>query len=239
MYYCIDDFGLNDDSDHLIVKLCKMRKVNIVSVIVNYRDINNDLISELISLRDKTDLKIFLHLNLTEGQNRILKSRKSFLWGFIFRKEIEVAISDQLHSFKEIFGFSPDGVDGHEHVHQLPYVNDILISYMTDYKINFLRTTCMNYRFLFSSKHILKFLILDLLGKYSRNKLKSSSIRTNASFSGVYDFINSDINELKRQLEFVEENDMIMMHPGTSYDPRYGSARNLEFKLLLNNLKVF
>jgi predicted glycoside hydrolase/deacetylase ChbG (UPF0249 family) len=130
-------------------------------------------------------------------------------------KLLTLELNAQLDMFVDAFGFMPDFIDGHQHVHQFPVVRKALLQvYQLRLKNKQIRCT---YPYLSLPGFITKSAILAMSGGIVFKKmLIQSSIPHNEFFSGIYDFnSNYEYGDLFRDwLAMVKPNTLIMCHPG-------------------------
>lgn len=137
-----DDYGYKDYTDKKIVQLMAKGKLKSVSVIANMVE-SKSLAKMLKIARKKGDVKIGLHINLTEGHSL---SDKSFIPSLVFKKNrllglmkfflklimkqineehIEKEINRQIDYLNEN-GVKVSILDSHEHIHALSPVAEII-----------------------------------------------------------------------------------------------------------------
>jgi chitin disaccharide deacetylase len=127
---CADDFALDRGAIEATLALIKLGRVTATSVLVDSPHWKAAA-PELKAVRDRAD--VGLHLNLTEQlvagsstwplPSLLIQSMLRILPRWRIRDRIE----GQLDAFTDAFGCLPDFVDGHQHVHQLPLVREVLI----------------------------------------------------------------------------------------------------------------
>jgi predicted glycoside hydrolase/deacetylase ChbG (UPF0249 family) len=137
-----DDFGLSSSVNSAIINLASRKILSAVSCMTVYSDFSRDAHQLEIE-----NLKIGIHFTLTGKAGRPLTT-PSPRSGLIdrqghFRSSIDLALrafrgsldtraiqdelQAQLNRFRQTFHRNPDHLDSHEHVHQLPMVNQALI----------------------------------------------------------------------------------------------------------------
>ncbi|VDQ03154.1 unnamed protein product [Trichobilharzia regenti] len=107
-------------------------------------DYQRKQLSALFSYLMKNNLIPGLHFNLTEGKplkykrsvQSLLDHRDCFLGKYGFREhllssavdmnEVELELESQLQAFKQLFGTVPSHLDGHQHIHVLPGVQNLV-----------------------------------------------------------------------------------------------------------------
>ncbi len=245
-----DDLGLSKKNNIAIFNLAHLGILNSASLIVNGSDIDD----AINTLKNYPKLKIYLHVCLTEGKcifnqginhrmvnsNGILKLSfinlllNSFLPNNSHKKLLKGAIKKeiiaQINLFKKLTGLSEIKIDGHQHIHLIPMVMQILLEISTEYNITWIRTTnepfinkmSINYLAkIIEQAGILKWGILQLLSSKAKPELKRFNISTNAAFAGVLYTGRMDSKilisswkklELKK-INRMETNPIILSHP--------------------------
>lgn len=225
---CADDFGLNQGISQGILKLVHMGRLSAVSCMTNRDDFSKNA-EALLSF--KSTIQIGLHFNLTEG---LLLSEpgkpcfdfKKLLLGTQLRcispQWIARELGAQMNRYIEIMGAYPGFIDGHQHIHQLPIIRDVILKYyqqnLQDKGIR-IRST---YPAVTLPKYRLKAKIMDATGgKTFHSLLKQNKILHNSWFSGVYDFstLCSYRDVFKQWLNKAKSDTLIMCHPGEGNHP--------------------
>ncbi|MBV8211562.1 MAG: ChbG/HpnK family deacetylase [Burkholderiaceae bacterium] len=127
---CADDFGLDRGTIDGTIALIKLGRVTATSVLAdspNWRAAAPQL-KELSGSAD-----IGLHLNLTEALDS--RGRSWSLPRLVVQSQLRLLprwrvhdhIQRQLDAFTDGLGRLPDFIDGHQHVHQLPVVREVLV----------------------------------------------------------------------------------------------------------------
>ena len=127
---CVDDFGLHEGIDAAVLELAQMGRVQAVSCMVGGTSWHRS-VTQLATLpRGRVD--VGLHLDLTEHP-LVLPARPlsrviaSSLARQMNAHDLRAEIRSQLDAFDHAVGRPPDHVDGHQHVHQLPQVRELLV----------------------------------------------------------------------------------------------------------------
>lgn len=151
IYFCADDYGLNDITSLHIRKCIEKGALNKVSVFPNFDKID---LSEIL---ENKNIRISLHLNLVEGKcmakadevNLLADKNGKFKHTFTgllklslfqrkeFEKQVYREIKTQVLFWKSIL---PEGtyfcIDSHQHTHMIPVVFNALINVLEDEGIN-------------------------------------------------------------------------------------------------------
>lgn len=187
---CADDYGLNDAVSQGIYELSCKKRLSAVSCLVFSKDFQAQAkrLSEL-----KNNLSIGLHFNLTESSYLSASTKRAYrLPELIFRakfrllsfKKIEQEFLNQRQRFEDCFGFAPNFIDGHQHVHCFPLIRDILLK-NTEESIFFRNTWPGLASLAFQNKQQI---IAACGGRDFNRLLQKKGHPANAYFAGIYDF---------------------------------------------------
>lgn len=264
---CADDFGLNLAVNEAIIALVQQGRLNAVSAMAVGEEFEAGAEELLIACnRAPLRVEIGLHLTLTEYaplgvmpnlapagtlpsvNTLLLKSHARFL----ALQELRDEIYRQWRRFIKVIGRRPDFIDGHQHVHLLPQIREIVAD-LAQHELprhGWVRSchasgAKLRARGLFSAKVAL----ISHLSKTMRGRLERAGIKTNAHFYGVNDFKRTqDFARLMQGwLSLAAQDDgwvVIMCHPGMV--PREGAVHDPiaerrvdEFEYLASsNLKI-
>ncbi len=231
---CADDYGITHNVNKSILELAKKKRISATSCLVNSSDFNKDF-TKIRKLRKEID--IGLHLDFTFKPN----FKKNFLIN------IDKEINLQINKFEKKMGFLPDFIDGHHHVHQLPFIRNKLIriikkKYGKKNNNLWFRVTSDRYKnIIVRNESFFKSLFLTYLGNSFKKVLIKNKFRFNESFSGIYNFkTNNFKNKFLKFLLNIKNGHLIMVHPGVSDEKlisldKVTSAREKELKFLKSN----
>ena len=137
----------------------------------------------------------------------------------LLRPQLERAIRHQIKRYRHMSGEQAHRVDGHQHIHLVPLVLDVVLQQP---EIHWIRTTTEPlpsrlpmrlWLFTLRGGGMLKWLILRLLTALARPRLRAAGIATNPLFAGVLftgrmagEPLDAAINELK-------DGDLVLAHP--------------------------
>ena len=163
------------------------------------------------------------------------------LLGSLNTREIKKEIFSQIREFEKVFGTLPDFIDGHEHVHILPSILEILSKRVVEEEFSekfwirspVTETMADLYREL--SNAGLKVLIITALGSRAKNKLNRLGILTNKNFAGFFSLKSPSRNFKQKYLHLLtlKKPDMvIMVHPGTSESPTQNKNHSNEIRAI-------
>ncbi len=127
---CVDDFGLHAGVNAAVFRLAELGRLNAVSCMVAAPAWGDSAAALAALPRDKIELG--LHLDLTEHPMRQPARRLPHLIAAAYarrldREPLRAEIEAQLDAFEAHAHRAPDYVDGHQHVHQLPVVREVLL----------------------------------------------------------------------------------------------------------------
>ncbi len=249
---CADDFGLNAEVNQAILNLVDLKRLNAVSAMVNMPLCQKGA----VSLCEYSDvIQIGLHLNFTEGKALTEKAQPYFrslnqLCALSHFRCMELGyiveeIRAQILAFQQYFGFLPQFIDGHQHVHEFPLFRQALLqAYLEFYPKKSATIRVPAQQSFFNNLTSIKSIMIYLMGARALLKLlKQHQIPHNASFSGIYDFNpESDYRtEFKKFLQKSLSNGLIMCHPGHgAIDPAdsIAKARVTEYQYFVSDAFV-
>ncbi len=254
---CADDYGLAPGIGAAIRDLLERGRLSATSCMTVSRFWSEEALA-LRLFAGKAD--IGLHLTLTDQrplgampglapQGRLPSLRRLFIRaiaGGLDRKELRAELARQLERFEAAFDRPPDFLDGHQHVHQIPLVRDLVIElfqmrlagrgaylrYCDEAPAAILRRGC----------HVGEALSLSLLGRAFAHRARHLGIPGNRHFTGVHDFKSATPYGLlfRRFLSNLEPGTLLMCHPGLSdaaleaADP-VTRAREEEYRFFLSD----
>lgn len=237
---CADDYGMNPGVNNGILGLAQQSRLSATSLLVDAPNVK-DNIPELIN----SGLQLGLHLNLTEsfGQHGVCLPLKKIIRDAYLRRlslqALRETIRHQLEQFELITGFSPDYVDGHQHVHQLPIVRDALLAELENLpKKPWIRNTSMRKCKNQSWKTNFKAAVITALGSSGlQRRAKLLSYQQNSGFVGVYDFqggVKAYESNLRIWLAACHDGDVLMCHPanGAGNNDALARQRQAEYDVL-------
>jgi predicted glycoside hydrolase/deacetylase ChbG (UPF0249 family) len=220
---CADDFGQSAPISHGIALLARAQRLSAISCITNaphWREAA-PLLREL-----PAGVAVGLHFNLTEGQPlspelarvwpRLPSLPKLGLQSHLRRlplAALRVEWQAQLDAFVQATGRAPQMVDGHQHVHHLPGVRQVVLDGIAPMaRRPALRSTG---RLLGPGFAFKRFVIECSGGRALRRELTRRGVRHNVSLLGAYDFTTADYRGLMRRwlAQLPREGGMLFCHP--------------------------
>ena len=253
---CADDYGMSPGVSEAICHLIQENRLSATSC-MSVAPFWPEHAGWLREARGGAD--VGLHLTLTEyaplgAMPRLASAgrlpelpdlmRAAFL-GRLDGAEISAELHRQVDAFEEAFDEAPAFVDGHQHVHQLPIIRDVVIAILRGRLGGkaYVRT-CIDApaAILRRGVAVAKTTLIAALGIRFRRAALRSGIPTNASFRGIYGFAGApDYASLfDRFLRDLRPNTLIMCHPGASDDRWLGpdvivAQREAEYAFLASD----
>jgi predicted glycoside hydrolase/deacetylase ChbG (UPF0249 family) len=248
---CADDYAQNPGIDTAVLTLLAQSRLSAVSCFSTAPRWRQQAAPALREHCGQADFG--LHFNLTEGfsqqpaenlQHLILRS----LLTRMDPEPLRSMLHQQLSAFEAGFGQPPDFIDGHQHVHQLRGVRQVLLEVLNSRYPGmpiWVRNTHP------ANPHWRgKALILKSLGGSAlAGDLRAAGIRTNNGFAGVYGFDQPDYGAcMHHWLAAARAGMLIMCHPGAEPHPNdpiaiqrvveYLYLQSTEFGERLDALKI-
>jgi len=242
---CADDFGLSQGISEGIAQLAHAGRLSAVSCITNAAGWLPA--ASLLEPRPRA-LSLGLHINLTEG--RPLSPELARVWprlpslprlifsahvGGLPRAALRAEMQAQLAQFANGTGRAPQHVDGHQHVHHLPLVRDLLLELVTGISP---APTVRNTACLPGPGFARKRWLIRLTGARTlERQLVRLGLPHNSMLLGVHDFQPGDYGAwMRRWLTLLPDaGGWLFCHPGTEdlhdrVDPiRVARARELAY----------
>ncbi|HVL75132.1 MAG TPA: ChbG/HpnK family deacetylase [Noviherbaspirillum sp.] len=218
---CADDYAQHPGIDAGILALLGLGRLTAVSCFATSPRWQTVSAPALRAHRAQAD--IGLHFNLTEGFGKPMPSLHAVILRSLLRRldpaDVEQALTEQLDAFEAGFGQPPDFIDGHQHVHQLPGVREVVLKLIRQRYPGhpvWVRNTVPADRSWRGKPQVLK-----LLGGQSlAAALKRARIASNDGFAGVYGFDKADYaSSFKAWLERARPGMLIMCHPAAQAYP--------------------
>lgn len=244
---CADDYGQAEAVSGGIIELLCIGRLTATSCMVNMPGWREQS-AWLEPFKGKVDLG--LHLNFTEGRPcssayRNYVDDKFMSLGNLLREThlgsksltaniLESEIDAQIDVFEDALGVSPNYLDGHQHVHHLPMIRDVVASVYHKR----LKRHGAYVRLAKQKIDSFKIAVIRMTGGGKFDQfLDLHSIPHNPSFSGIYAFKNAK-NYRQYFAKFVKEcgdGGLIMCHPGLQskdHSDPLSHSRYLEYQYL-------
>jgi predicted glycoside hydrolase/deacetylase ChbG (UPF0249 family) len=254
---CADDYAISQGVSRAIGELAAARRLSATSVLVNTP---HWPATAPRLLAHRAHLAIGIHLNLTLGaplgqMPRLapagrLPTARTLAWkallGLVDANEVRDEFNRQLDRFERGLQFPPDHVDGHQHVHTLANIRDVLLETLSR------RYGGNNLLVRDPSDHMpaimkrrtarSKALVVNALAFGFGRAVRKRGLLTNRGFSGfsLFDETESYAAELKDALIEPGKLHIVMCHPGhvdadlARVDPVV-NRRRTEYEVLMND----
>ena len=246
-----DDFAMHGAIDIAIIDLIRKDRLSATSCLTLSPYWQQA--SKLIDTEIKSKADIGLHLDFTHFPQSIKKPLPLIIAQSLYRGFSDIAIrrsiEKQLTIFEDALGYGPDYVDGHQHVHQLPQIRELLLEILTNryQKLPWIRISCP------SLQDGFKATLIRILGaEEMRIAARSEGFRISERLLGVYDFTHGGLTfekKLNRWLAYISKEGgqyktAFMCHPAAGemgkraashHDDPIFLARVNEYNLLGSN----
>jgi predicted glycoside hydrolase/deacetylase ChbG (UPF0249 family) len=210
---CADDHGISPAVSAAIAELAWGRRVTAVSCMTHAPDWR-------AAAADLRGAPVALGVHLTVPGATYASLARDLLTGRLRDARRLDAIADawraQVDTFEDAFGRSPDHLDSHQHVHQLPGLRDSFLDLARARGEPVLRTTWEPpRRILARGVAVPKALALAAAGLPLRRAIDAAGLRRPTGFSGVYDFSPGDFaSRFRAFLRGAPPGALLMLHPG-------------------------
>lgn len=224
---CADDYGLNESVSSAIVSLAQQQRISATSCMTNSTDWPK-WGQQLLPFCDKID--VGLHVNFTTGQALIpsmsflqagrFPRLKTVLVKSICRQlnpeDIKKEVHAQLDRFIDVLGRMPDYLDGEQHVHHFPIIQDVILEVIkarlpqTTYVRSVVNITGT------ANDHFKAWVIKHTGAMSLQRKLRQAGLEYNRSFSGLYAFSKAEHfpRYFSGFLRAIGHKGLIYCHPG-------------------------
>lgn len=246
---CVDDFGLHAGVNAAVLQLAALGRVQATSAMVGAPAWAEGALQ--LRALDAQRLEVGLHLDLTQypfdsGQRWPLAQliARSYL-GQLDRSALAREIAAQFDAFEQALGRAPAYVDGHQHVHQLPLVRELLLAELARRYapgLLWLRSTRSGaYGAHGDARTAFKSAVIAGLGSRALlAQAQQQGLRHNRCLLGVYDFTGGETGyqaRLQRWLQAAQPGDLLMCHPGQPCAAPDGlaAAREAEWRVLVGD----
>jgi len=238
---CADDFAQSPGIDTAIVRLIENNRLTAASCMVNSPHWASSAKLLTADIRDKAH--IGLHLDFTLFGYRYPHGVLTLLslLRCLPKAAIQNSIEHQLNQFELALGTQPDYVDGHQHVHQLPQIRQVLLAVLKrryHQQLPWIRIAKPN------DESGIKGRIIKMLGASAlEREAKQLGFKCSSALLGVYNF-SGDMHDYKNRLiDWATQakksagTSVLMCHPAVEggeehmHDPIYPARLN-EFKVL-------
>lgn len=244
IFLCADDFGLNTAINEGVIALGLQGRLSATSCMSLAPAFARDA-----ATLTQTPLATGLHLSLTEPGASHMASQtlpKVILRSMLHqwsRATLHDEIRRQLDAFEDGMQRPPHHIDGHQHIHALPMIREVLLAELQrrygDHAPT-LRSTCDGGGAT-TWRDALKAQVIESLGSHTLlRQAAEHCIPTSHALLGVYGF-NADADHylahLKQWMQVAQPSDIIMCHPAgrLSQGDLLGDQRVVEYQVLASS----
>jgi len=232
IWLCADDYGLSDGVNRAIRELIDGRRLNATSVMVVGPAIGRDAVAALQEVAAKSPRcaiglhatltapfrPLTMHFRPTDG-GMFLPFPKLLRAGLLRRLDPEMIHAElmvQLATFQDLFGRTPDFVDGHQHAQLFPQARDAFLRAVKQAAPKAWVRQGGRMQPLAKRLGAPKALVLDVLSSQFRKRAARAGVPFNPAFAGAYDFSSQpDFGALMHGfLDRLPEGGLVMCHPG-------------------------
>jgi chitin disaccharide deacetylase len=231
IWLCADDYGISPGVNRAIRDLVERRRINATSAMVVGPALGRDEAGALrTAAASSPRCAIGLHLTLTAPFRPLTMHFRPTDGGMFFgfpkllraglmrRLDPEIVRAEmmvQFEAFRDLFGRTPDFVDGHQHAQLFPQVRDAFLAAVKAAAPDAWVRQCGRDQPM-RRRGSTKALLLDLLSAQFRKRASRAGIKFNPGFAGAYDFSRQpDFGELMAGfLDGLPEDGVVMCHPG-------------------------
>lgn len=231
IWLCADDYGAAPGVSGAIRELIARGRINATSIMVAAPNFNSEEAAALAKLNScEKRAALGLHVTLTGPlqplsenfaplrRGRFLPLNAMLRMATARRLQPEPLaneIAAQLKKFIDVFGRTPDFLDGHQHIQLFPQVRDAFLKVVAERAPTAWVRQCGRPR---RGRRLRdhKALVLDILSLGFRRRAKKLGIAVNPAFAGSYAF-KSQANYARlfpRFLSGLSDGGLIMCHPG-------------------------
>ena len=231
IWLCADDYGAAPGVSGAIRELIARGRINATSIMVAAPNFNSEEAAALAKLNSREKrAALGLHVTLTgplqplsenfaplrRGRFPPLNAMLRMATARRLQPEpLANEIAAQLKKFIDVFGRTPDFLDGHQHIQLFPQVRDAFLKVVAERApMAWVRQCGRSRRGRRLRDH--KALVLDILSLGFRRRAKKLGIAVNPAFAGSYAF-KSQANYARlfpRFLSGLPDGGLIMCHPG-------------------------
>jgi chitin disaccharide deacetylase len=232
IWLCADDYGMAPGVNRGIRELIRLKRINATSVMVVGPAIDRTEIDSLKQeLANNPDCALGLHATLTApfhpltmhfqpldgGRFLSLGNTLQAAWLRRFDREmVHAELQAQIAVFKELFGRTPDYVDGHQHVQLFPQIRDAFITVVKDNAPQAWVRQCGRALPIKQRLGNPKALFLDILSESFRKSCSSAGVPYNPGFAGAYNMVRGGDFAVAMTgfLQGLPDRGLVMCHPG-------------------------
>lgn len=226
IWLCADDYGLSPGVNAAIRELLERGRLNATSVMTVTPAFTREEAASLAAIKTYAPgIAIGLHVTLTapfaplnggHDFTNVGRTLQATLLRQTDCKEIAREVRAQVQAFQDMFGTSPDYVDGHQHVQTFPQIREAVVETLAEMLPQVWLRQCGRVLPLAQRFSDQKGILLDVLSTGLRRTARRNGVAFNPGFAGSYSF-TPDANFavlFPRFLRDLPEHGVVMCHPG-------------------------
>src|ERR1700742_1584179 len=204
IWLCADDYGISPGVNRAIRDLIENGRLNATSAMVVGPAIGRDEVKALKeAAKANPRCAIGLHVTLTAPFRPLTMHFRPLegglflphttllrrgLMGRLDRELVHIEVMEQLAAFADLFGRTPDFVDGHQHAQLFPGVRNAFLAAVKGKAPDAWIRQCGRDQPLAQRLDSLKAFVLDVLSAQFRKRAARAGLAFNPAFAGAYDF---------------------------------------------------
>ena len=208
---CADDVGLVAGVAETVARLAAAGRLSNASCVVNTAAWPAEGAALVAATQALEHFEAGLHFNLTEGAP--LSADLARVWptlpglkalivgahlGTLPLAELAIEWRAQIDAYADAIGAWPGHVDGHQHVHHLPGIREVVLDALVA-DAEHAQPAVRNTGRVLGPGHALKRMLIEGTGgRALRRDLRGTALRCNQALLGVYDFGAGDYRRLMR-----------------------------------------
>ncbi len=210
--FCADDVGLVDGAAATVAALATSGRLSAASCVTTTRAWRDEGRSVAAATASIPGFELGLHFNLSDGAPlspdlarvwpalpRLSRLMASAHVGRLPRAALASELRAQRDAFAEAVGRPPGFIDGHQHVHHLPGIRDLVLDALDTDRVAAQPTAIRNTGQVVGPGHAFKRMLIERTGGRALQRLlEAKRVRHNAALLGVYDFRDEDYRRLVR-----------------------------------------
>ena len=245
---CADDYGASEGVDAAILELARAGRLSAFTCLVNGARWPTAAAAATMAMRDLPErIEVGLHLDFTEGTPCSAELARHWpslpslpalmlraALGRLPLAAVRAEVRAQHAAFVDAFGRAPDFIDGHQHVHHLPGLRDVVLEFASACPLRPpLRATGR----VCGPGHRIKCALIEASGgRALMRELRRRGWPHNVALLGVYDFGARDYRSLMRGwlASAPVRGALLLCHPARAAEPDdpIGPARVRELAYL-------
>lgn len=210
--FCVDDIGLVDGAAETVAALASAGRICAASCVTTAGAWRSEGAAVAVAATPAATFELGLHFNLTAGAP--LSPDLGRVWptlpglerlivlahlGHLPLAALAIEFSAQRDAFADATGRPPRFVDGHQHVHHLPGIRELVLNALPALATRGEAPAIRNTGHVVGPGHGWKRMLIERTGGRALQRLlQERQLRHNSALLGVYDFRASDYRSLVR-----------------------------------------